>query len=90
MAKKALLEKVDIREAFFRKNPRVARLIPGFVYWYIKKIVHQNEMNDFLKVHGKKTGIEFINAVIEALKAVAVSSVDPIRFVSVAKVASNS
>lgn len=65
MAKKELLEKVDVREAFFRKNPGVARLIPGFIYWYIKRIVHQNEMNDFLKVHGKKTGIEFINAVIE-------------------------
>jgi 1-acyl-sn-glycerol-3-phosphate acyltransferase len=65
MAKKSLLEKVDVREAFYNRNPRVARLIPGFVYWYIKRIVHQNEMNEFLKVHGKKTGIEFINAVIE-------------------------
>ncbi|UCH14811.1 MAG: glycerol acyltransferase, partial [Bacteroidales bacterium] len=65
MAKKKLLEKVDVREAFSSKNPRVARLIPGFVYWYIKRIVHQNEMNDFLKAHGKKTGIDFINAVIE-------------------------
>jgi len=65
MAKKALLEKVDVREAFFTRNPGVARLIPGFVYWYIKRIVHQNEMNEFLNVHGKKTGIEFINAVIE-------------------------
>lgn len=65
MAKGALLEKVDVREAFYSRNPRVARLIPGFVYWYIERIVHQNEMNEFLKVHGKKTGIDFINAVIE-------------------------
>lgn len=65
MAKKELLEKVDIKEAFYKKNPRVARLLPGFVYWYIRRIIHQNEMNDFLKRHGKKTGIDFINAVIE-------------------------
>jgi 1-acyl-sn-glycerol-3-phosphate acyltransferase len=65
MAERKLLEKVDVREAFYAKNPRVARLIPGFVYWYIKKIVHQKEMNEFLKAHGKKTGIDFINAVIE-------------------------
>ncbi len=64
MAKKALLEKVDVREAFYSRNPKIAKLIPGFVYWYIKRIVHQNEMNEFLKVHGKKTGIDFINAVI--------------------------
>jgi hypothetical protein len=68
MAKKALLEKVDVRKAFYSRNPKVARLIPGFVYWYIKRIVHQNEMNEFLKVHGKKTGIDFINAVIEDFK----------------------
>jgi 1-acyl-sn-glycerol-3-phosphate acyltransferase len=65
MAERKLLEKVDVRDAFLAKNPRVARLIPGFVYWYIKRIVHQKEMNEFLKVHGKKTGIDFINAVIE-------------------------
>ncbi len=65
MAERKLLEKVDVRDAFLAKNPRVAKLIPGFVYWYIKKIVHQKEMNEFLKVHGKKTGIDFINAVIE-------------------------
>jgi 1-acyl-sn-glycerol-3-phosphate acyltransferase len=65
MTERKLLEKVDVRDAFLAKNPRVARLIPGFVYWYIKKIVHQKEMNEFLKVHGKKTGIDFINAVIE-------------------------
>jgi 1-acyl-sn-glycerol-3-phosphate acyltransferase len=65
MAKKVLLEKVDVREAFYSRNPRIAKLIPGFVYWYIKRIVHQNEMNEFLKMHGKKTGIEFINAVIK-------------------------
>jgi 1-acyl-sn-glycerol-3-phosphate acyltransferase len=65
MTKKALLEEVDVRKAFYSRNPRVAKLIPGFVYWYIKRIVHQNEMNEFLKVHGKKTGIYFINAVIE-------------------------
>ena len=65
MGKKSLLEKVDIKEAFYKKNPRVARLLPGFIYWYIQRIVHQKEMNDFLKKHGSKTGIDFINAVIE-------------------------
>jgi 1-acyl-sn-glycerol-3-phosphate acyltransferase len=68
MAKKLLLEKVDVRQAFYNRNPRLARLIPGFIYWYIKRIVHQNEMNEFLKIHGKKTGIEFINAVIKDFK----------------------
>ncbi len=65
MAKKSLLEKLDIKDAFYKKNPRVARLLPGFVYWYIQRIVHQKEMNEFLKKHGNKAGRDFINAVIE-------------------------
>lgn len=65
MAEKTLTGKLNIKDAFYKKNPRVAKLLPGFVYWYIKRIVHQDEMNDFLDVHGKKRGIEFINAVVE-------------------------
>jgi 1-acyl-sn-glycerol-3-phosphate acyltransferase len=68
MIKKELLEKVDIKGAFYKKNPRVAGLLPGFVYWYIHRIIHQKEMNEFLKKHGRKTGIDFINAVIDDFK----------------------
>lgn len=56
---------VSVREAFANKNPRLAKLLPGFVYKYIEKIVHQDEINDILKRHGEKTGLDFIKAVIE-------------------------
>lgn len=58
-------EKVDLKGIFHKKNPKVARLIPGFIYKYLKKIIHENDVNDFLAKHGDKVGIEFVKAGIE-------------------------
>ncbi len=59
------LEKIDIKEVFHEKNPKAARLIPGFIYNYLKRIIHQDEINSFLRIHGDKMGLDFIEAVIE-------------------------
>lgn len=53
---------VDIRKVFADKNPRVASVLPGFIYRYLKRIIHQDEVNEFMRVHGTKTGIEFVRA----------------------------
>lgn len=56
---------IDIRKVFMEKNPAVAKILPRFVYSYLKKIVHQDDINDILLRHGDKLGIEFINAAIK-------------------------
>jgi putative hemolysin len=56
---------VNIREVFRNKNPRLAGLLPGFIFRYLEKIVHQEDINGFLERHGEKTGLEFVHAVIE-------------------------
>jgi len=55
---------VDIRKVFYSKNPSMARMIPGFVFRYLEKIAHQSEINEFLAVHGNKTGLPFVKAII--------------------------
>jgi hypothetical protein len=60
-----MTKRIDIKKVFYDKNPRIARIIPGFIYSYLKKIVHQEDLNDFLSVHGEKTGLEFVRAAIE-------------------------
>lgn len=40
---------IDIRKLFSKKNPRLARLIPGFVYRYISGILHEKEINKVLR-----------------------------------------
>lgn len=58
------MEKVDIRAVFRDKNPRMARLIPGFIYRYLEKIVHQDYINWFLGKYGNLTGLDFAEAAI--------------------------
>ncbi len=55
---------IDIREVFRSKNPGLARLIPGFLYGYLKRIIHQNELNEFLYANRNVHGLEFVEAVI--------------------------
>jgi len=55
---------VDVKKVFHEKNPRLAPLIPGFVYRFIKNLVHEDYINEFLRKHGHKQGLEFIEAVI--------------------------
>jgi putative hemolysin len=60
-----MADKVDIKGVFYKKNPKLARLIPGFIYKYLIKIIHEKDVNDFLARHGDKKGIEFVRAGIE-------------------------
>ena len=57
---------INVRELFEKKNPVLARIMPGFVYRYITRILHLDFFNDFLKRNGQLKGIPFINqSVIE-------------------------
>jgi 1-acyl-sn-glycerol-3-phosphate acyltransferase len=55
---------LDINKIFYSKNPKLAKHIPGFVYNYIKRIIHQDFLNNILIKHGNKYGVEFADACI--------------------------
>jgi len=54
------LEKIDVKEVFYSKNPKVARLIPGFIYRYLRKIIHEDEINEVLPKISHLSGLEFV------------------------------
>ena len=56
---------IDIREVFASKSPGLARIIPGFVYRYITRIIHVDFINDLLRRQGHLEGIPFVEQVIE-------------------------
>jgi len=58
------IQPVDIRKIFYKKNPGMARMIPGFAYRYLEKIVHQDDINAILAKHGEKKGLDFARAAI--------------------------
>ncbi|HOZ90905.1 MAG TPA: 1-acyl-sn-glycerol-3-phosphate acyltransferase [Bacteroidia bacterium] len=56
---------IDVSEVIRSKNPQLYRLLPGFIINYIKRIVHETEVNAFIDEHGHKTSFEFVDAIIE-------------------------
>jgi len=51
---------IDIREVVKGKNPKGAKKIPGFVYRWLSRILHLEEVNGFLSTHYDCSGIEFL------------------------------
>lgn len=62
---KTLIMKIDVRKIFYDKNPKLAKLFPGFIFNWLERIVHQNELNSFLELYGEKTGSAFLDEAIK-------------------------
>ncbi len=56
---------INIREMFLNKNPKLAKRLPGFIYRYITRIMHIDEINDLLIHHGNERGIEFARSMVK-------------------------
>ncbi len=39
---------IDVEKVLYSKNPALRKVVPKIVINYLKKIVHQDELNDFL------------------------------------------
>jgi putative hemolysin len=54
--------RIDVKNVLYSKNPSLAKIIPGFVINYLKRIVHQDELNEFLGECGHLKDAELIEA----------------------------
>ena len=59
------IKPIDIKEVFKEKSPKLAKLIPGFVFSYITRIMHIRDVNEILAKYGDKQGIDFVHKVVE-------------------------
>lgn len=60
-------EPIDIRQVVAEKNKKVAARTPGFIYKWLERILHLEEVNAFLKESGHLTGTDFVNEIIRYL-----------------------
>lgn len=60
---------IDIDKILREKAPKQSKYIPKFVVSYLKHIVHQDELNGFLRESKDKVGVEFLEACLEFLDA---------------------
>jgi len=51
---------IDVEQVLYSKNPAMRKVIPGFLINYLKRIVHQDEINEFLSKAGHLKDAEFI------------------------------
>ena len=56
---------IDIERLIASKNPRLLKWIPGFFIRYLKRKIHQEEVNEFLKVNKNADGFEFSQKVLD-------------------------
>ncbi len=55
---------INIKEMFLKKNPKLAKKLPGFVYRFINRVMHIDEINIILSRHGNEQGIEFARSMV--------------------------
>lgn len=55
----------DVKEVIKEKNPKLAKIIPGFIIKYLKKVVHQDLINELIMNYGHLQGWDFSEAMIK-------------------------
>jgi putative hemolysin len=56
---------IDVQGLISSKSPRLAKWIPGFVIRYLKRILHQDEINAFLEKHHDRKNADFCEEVVK-------------------------
>ena len=56
---------IDVGEVLRSKNPALAGVVPSFIINYLKRIVHQDDINEILKRYRDLKDAEFIGAALD-------------------------
>jgi len=56
---------IEIEKIIRNKNPRLLKFLPGFVISYLKRILHEDEINDFIERNGDAYGLDFVERIVK-------------------------
>ncbi|MCX7863197.1 MAG: 1-acyl-sn-glycerol-3-phosphate acyltransferase [Bacteroidales bacterium] len=59
---------IDIEKVIESKNPRLIKWLPGFIINYIKRVLHQEEINKFLRQNKDIVQYDFVREIIKNFK----------------------
>lgn len=60
----SLKKQIDVERVIASKNKNLLKYLPNFVIKYLKNIIHQDFINDFLYQNREVYGLDFIQAII--------------------------
>ena len=56
---------IDIKKVIGEKNPKLLKKLPTFVINYLNKVIHQDEVNDFMLANKDSDGFQFSENVLK-------------------------
>lgn len=59
---------IDLEKLISSKNPKLLKWLPKFILNYLKRIIHQDEINNFIDRNGHTYNVEFCEAVVRDFK----------------------
>jgi putative hemolysin len=59
---------IDIREIIRKKNPALAKAMPGFVISLMKKLIHEDEVNRIIDDYRHRHGLDFVRSILHDMK----------------------
>ena len=59
---------IDVEKVIYSKTPALLKTLPSFVLNYLKRIVHQDELNEFLEQYGHLKNAELIYSGLQHFK----------------------
>ncbi len=81
---------IEIEKLIASKNPRLLRIIPGFLMRYLKRVIHEDQINDAMLRLRDLHGLEFIGEILKEFGVdIKVSGQDYLRQTTRCLVASN-
>lgn len=52
----------DVEAIIKKKSPRLLKFLPGFIVRYLKRVIHQDDLNGMLRRIGHLHGVDFVDA----------------------------
>lgn len=61
---------INLRKIFAAKNPRLLKILPGFIFTLLEKIIHAKTINRIIYTHREKFGLPFVKATLDEFGAI--------------------
>ena len=69
--------KIDIEKVVKEKAPKYAKKIPGFLFRYLERTIHQDEINYILKTYKDSTGVKFADDLLSYMNVHRITRWEP-------------
>ena len=66
-AEKGTVLQIDVEKVLAAKNPSLARTIPSFVIRYLRRIIHQDEINTLISENVHLRDAKFVEAILKCM-----------------------